>query len=167
MAFNLNTFKSAALTQGGYRPSLFDIEISRAGSRLRLLAQAAQVPSYTVGSIEVPYFGRKIKLAGDRTYAEWTTTIMIDETFETRRQLERWQMDINSAETNLRAQIGNAYKEDARVRLYGKAGNVIRTYRLIGCWPSDIAPIELDWNTTDTVAIYTVTWQFDYLDAGR
>lgn len=167
MAFNLSTFKTGALPQGGFRPTLFEIrETSRLGAQASLLCQASQVPSLTMGFVEAPYFGRKIKMAGDRTYAEWTTTLMLDETFDVRRQLEEWNIGMNSAEENLRAEIATAYKEDVEVLLYGKQGNVIREYKLIGCWPSDIGTLELDWNATDTLSTYTVTWQFDYMAEG-
>lgn len=166
MAFNLSTFKSGALPQGGFRPSLFEINVSRLGSGASLLGMSSQVPALTMGVIEAPYFGRKIKLAGDRIYAEWVTTLMVDEDFDVRSQLEDWNIAMNAAETNLRAEIANAYKEDVQVKLYGKQGNIIRAYNLVGAWPSDVGTIELDWNTTDTIGTYTVTWQFDYMGTG-
>lgn len=166
MPFNLSTFKSAGLPQGGFRPSLFEINVSRLGNNVGLLGMSTQVPALTMGIIEAPYFGRKIKLAGDRIYAEWITTIMIDEDFDVRSQLEDWNIAMNAEETNLRAEIANAYKEDVQVKLYGKQGSVIREYNLVGCWPSDVGAIELDWNTTDQIGIYTVSWQFDYMGTG-
>lgn len=167
MAFNLSTFKTGALPQGGFRPTLFEIrETTRLGTGAGLLCQAAQVPAQTMGVVEVPYFGRKIKLAGDRTYAEWTTTFMVDESFDVRRQLEDWNLAMNSAEENLRAEIATAYKEDVQVLLYGKQGSVIREYNLIGCWPADVSTIELDWNQAGTISTYSVTWAFDYMDVG-
>lgn len=167
MPFNLTTFKSAGLPQGGYRPTLFEVDIARLGQRFSLLAQSAQVPALTMGMIDVPYFGRKIKLAGDRTYAEWTCTVMMDEDFNARAELENWNLQMNSEETNLRELIAEGYKEDLEVKLYGKQGSVLRTYKLIGAWPSDIGTIELDWNTVDTIATYTVTWQFDWMGEGQ
>lgn len=167
MAFNLSTFKTGALPLGGFRPTLFEVrETSRLGAQASLLCQATQVPAFTMGVIEAPYFGRKIKMAGDRTYAEWTTTVLMDETFDVRRELEDWNLAMNTAETNLRTEIAGAYKEDVQVILYGKQGNAVREYNLIGCWPMEIGPIELDWNTTNELSIYQVTWQFDFMDVG-
>jgi len=37
---------------------------------------------------------------------------------------------------------------------------------LEGCWPTDVGVINLDWNTTDTIATYEVTWAFDYMNEG-
>lgn len=167
MAFNVQTFKSAALSQGGYRPALFEVQVTTLGEEFNLLCMSSQVPSYTTGVIEVPYFGRKIKIAGDRTYAEWTTTAMIEEDFGQRKVLEAWAEKVNGHTSNVR-QYGSPedYKEDATIKLYGKQGSVKQAYVLQGCWPVDIGTIELDWNTTDTIGTYTVTWAFDYFGPG-
>lgn len=166
MAFSVTSFKSQGLQRGGYRPALFEVRVSHIGQEFSLLAQSTNVPALTMGVIEVPYFGRKIKVAGDRTYAEWTTTVMVEEDFSARGALEQWQMDMNRGASNVRTLINEEYKKEAEVLLYGKAGNVIRTYKLIGCWPTDVGTIELDWNTTDTIGTYTVTWAFDFMEEG-
>jgi phage tail-like protein len=164
MTFSVTSFKSNALQRGGYRPTLFEVEFSKMGQQFSYLCQATNVPALTVGTIEVPYFGRKIKVAGDRTYAEWSTTVMIDEDFRTRDVVENWSMQINQGDTNRRQLFNEQYKEDVTIKLYGKGGNVLRRYKLIGAWPTDVGTIDLDWNTTDTIAIYTVTWAFDYMN---
>lgn len=166
MAFSVTEFKSRGLQRGGYRPALFEVRVTYIGQEFSFLCQSTNVPAMTMGVIEVPYFGRKIKIAGDRTYAEWTTTVMVEEDFAARNALEQWQMDINRGDSNVRALVNEEYKREAQVRLYGKAGNVIRTYNLAGCWPSDVGTIELDWNTTDTIGTYTVTWAFDFMNEG-
>jgi len=168
MSFNIDNFKRGALSQGGFRPALFDVQVTTLGEEFNFLCMSTQVPSFTTGIIEVPYFGRKVKIAGDRTFAEWTTTVMIEEDFSQRRALEQWAEQINSAVENTRAYASpEDYKEDATVKLYTKQGDVAQTYKLQGCWPSDIGTIELDWNTTDTIGLYTVTWSFDYFEPGE
>jgi hypothetical protein len=119
-----------------------------------------------MGIIEVPYFGRKVKVAGDRTFAEWTTTAMIEESFSQRASFEEWSRLMNDGPTNERSQANEDYKTDVDVLLYGKNGSVIRSYTLVGCWPSDVGTIELDWGTTDTIGTYTVSWSFDYMQPG-
>lgn len=165
MAFNLNTFKAFALENGGYRPSLFEVQISYLGQDFSFLCQASQVPAMTMGVVEVPYFGRKIKVAGDRTYADWSTTVMIEEDFTSRAELENWNLKINEPIANIRDPefIAENYKQTANVILYSKNGVPVRTYTLEGCWPSEVGTVELDWNTTDTIGTYTVTWSFDYM----
>ena len=83
MAFNINEIRSQ-LALGGARPALFQVIMnnpanSGGDAKIPFMARAAQIPASTVGTIEVGYFGRKIKIAGDRTFAEWTVTITNDE----------------------------------------------------------------------------------------
>ena len=83
MAFNINEIKSQ-LALGGARPSLFQVTLTNpvnaaADLKFPFMCRAAQMPASTLGTIEVPYFGRKVKIAGDRTFAEWTVTLIQDE----------------------------------------------------------------------------------------
>lgn len=167
MSFSVTAFKSAGLKQGGFRPALFEVFVARAGGqRISLQCQSTNAPAFTVGQIEVPYFGRKIKIAGDRVYSEWTTMVVEDEDFVVRNALEQWQMQINRGDSNIRSQMNEAYKDRGQVKMFSKSGSVIRTYTLEGLWPVDVGTIELDWNVTDTIGNYTVTWAFDWMNEG-
>ena len=104
MAFNINEIKSQ-LTFGGAKASLFQVQITNpingiADLKTPFMVQAAALPESTLGTIEIPYFGRKVKLAGDRTFAEWTVTIMNDEDFLIRNAMENWMAAINSHQGN-------------------------------------------------------------------
>jgi hypothetical protein len=168
MPFSLQNFRNQALAQGGYRPSLFEVQVDTLGEEFNLLCMSSQVPTFTTGIIEVPYFGRKIKVAGDRTFQEWTTTVMLEEDFSQRQILEDWAQQINAHDTGQRdgGFFAEAYKKAATIKMYGKTGDKIREYELEGCWPTDVGTIELDWNTNDTIGTYTVTWAFDYMRPG-
>jgi hypothetical protein len=115
--------------------------------------------------IEVPYFGRKIKIAGDRTFAEWTVTLINDEDMIIRNAMEEWSNNINSHLGNLRS-FGSAsptlYKANATVTHFGKTGLPLRSYTFNGLFPTEVSPIDLDWNTTDTLEEFTVTFQYDH-----
>ncbi len=124
------------------------------------MAKAATIPESTMGMIEVPYFGRKIKVAGVRSYADWQVTIINDEDFSVRRTLEAWHGVINSSEGNIRS-ISN-YRSTARVQQYDKGGAVIRSYEMINCWPLQISQIDLAWDNGDAIEEFSVTWAFDY-----
>jgi len=164
MAFNIDTFKGV-LPGGGARPTLFSVELTGAEYyKVPFLAKAASLPASTLGTIELSYFGRKVKVAGDRTYAEWSITIINDEDFTIRNGLENWHAKVNHASSNLRSMTN--YKSDAKVHQYGKTGNKIRTYNFVGLWPSEIGAIELAWDTNDAVEEYTVTLQYDYWTVG-
>ena len=169
MAFNINEIRSQ-LTLGGARNSLFQVTIQNpangvADIKVPFLVKAAQIPASTLGTIEVPYFGRKIRLAGDRTFADWTVTVINDEDFLIRNALEQWSNQIQSLQGNLRAFGGaspSLYKAQAQVTQFSKTGLPIRTYTFNGIYPSVISPIELDWNATDTIEEFQVTFQYDY-----
>ena len=129
------------------------------------MVQASQIPESTLGTIEVPYFGRKIKLAGDRTFAQWTVTVINDEDFLIRNAMEAWSAAINSHQGNLRG-FPNAsplnYKSQAQVVQYSKTGEILRTYQFNGIYPQSVASIPVDWNTTDDIERFDVTFDFDW-----
>lgn len=169
MAFNINEMRSQ-LTAGGAKASLFQVQITNpvngiADLKVPFMVQATSIPESTLGTIEVPYFGRKIKLAGDRTFPQWTVTVINDEDFLIRNAMEAWSAAINSHQGNLRG-FGTAsatsYKAQAQVTQYSKTGVPIRTYQFNGIYPQSIASIPLDWNTTDDIERFDVTFDFDW-----
>jgi hypothetical protein len=169
MAFSVNEIRSQ-LTLGGARNTLFQVQIQNpangvADIKVPFMVRTAQIPGSDLGIIEVPYFGRKIRLAGDRTFADWTVTVINDEDFLIRNAMEQWSNQINSLRGNLRTFGGAApslYKANAQVTQYSKTGVPIRIYTFNGIFPQTIAPIELDWNATDQIEEFTVTFQYDW-----
>ena len=173
MAFNVNDFISNGLQYGGARPALFEVYLTppavigltqQSVSKLTFMCQAANLPPSTMASIEIPYFGRKIKIAGERTFQDWQLTSLNDEDFMVRSLFEKWSNALNSLEANLRGDGLNTenYKADMQVIQYGKDGNVIRSYTVIGAFPTDISAIDLNWNTTGSVETFTASIAYDY-----
>ena len=169
MALNINEIRSQ-LVLGGARPSLFQVVFNNPANaagdaKVPFMARAAQLPASTLGTIEVPYFGRKIRLAGDRTFAEWTVTVMNDEDFLVRNSMEEWMQNINSHLGNLR-KFGSGspsqYKENAQVIQYSKTGLPIRQYTFNGMWPIEVSTIDLAWDANDTIEEFSVTFQYDW-----
>jgi hypothetical protein len=117
-----------------------------------------------MSSIEVPYFGRKIKIAGERTFSDWQLTILNDEDFKVRSLFEKWSNALNSLEANLRGNNLNTenYKAQMEVIQYSKDGNAIRAYGIVGAFPTDVSAIDLNWNTTGSVETFTVGLAYDY-----
>lgn len=164
MAFNINEMR-AGLVGGGARPSQFEVIITNpissiADIKVPIMCKASQIPGYSIGKIEIPYFGRKIPIPGDRVVNDWTVTIMNDETFDIRNALEEWQNAMNSQQGNIATRGSNPslYTSQATVRQFGKAGNVIRTYEINGIFPMDISPIDLSWESIDIIEEFQVTW---------
>jgi len=164
MAFNINEFKSQ-LTGGGARPTLFQVQITNpilanADFKLPFMVKTAALPGSSVGSYVVPYFGRQIKYAGDRRFDNWQVTIINDEDFAIRNAMEAWSNAINSHDSNTRALPQN-YKSNAIVTQYSKDGNALRTYVFEGLHPIDIDPISLNWEQTDSIEEFGVSFQYD------
>lgn len=169
MAFNINDMKSQ-LVYGGARQNLFQVQILNPANgsgdlKTPFMVQAAQIPSSDLGIIPVFYFGRQMKLAGDRTFGEWTVTIINDEDFLIRNAMEEWSNRINRLERNIRDI--SRYKSTASVTQFAKDGSRIRTYEFNGIFPSNITPIDLDWSTTDQIESFQVTFQYDYWQIGQ
>lgn len=169
MAFNVNEIRSQ-LTLGGARQSLFQVQFTNpansvADIKLPFLCKSSNIPASTLGVIEVPYFGRKVRLAGDRVFADWPITVINDEDFLIRNALEEWSATINSHRGNLRG-FGAAspllYKSTAEVTQFSKIGIPIRVYKFNGIFPSEISPIEVAWESTDSIEEFSVTFQYDW-----
>lgn len=174
MAFNIDDLR-ANLNLGGARPTLFDVVVTNkidgsADQKMMFTCKAAQLPAATVGTIEAPYFGRKVKLAGDKTFAEWTVTVINDEDFAVRNAMETWHQAINSHLPNLReggaTSAPATYKSQAQVRQYSKDGNIIKVYEFDGLWPSEVGAIDVSWESNDTLEEFTVTFQYDFWTSG-
>lgn len=161
--FNISTFTSRF--QDGARPNLFEVRITGfAGSEdLQFLGKSTSIPGSTLGIIEVPYYGRAVKLAGNRTFADWSVTVINDENFALRAAFETQMARINGHEQNTAEVLTlNDYSFTGEVIQFARDGNPVATYTLNGMFPTDISPIELDWGSNDTIEEYTVTFAYQY-----
>lgn len=169
MTFNINDIRSQ-LVGGGARSSHFRVIISNpfvpaADIKVPFMVKAASMPAFNIGRIEVPYFGRKINVPGDRTWDDWSTTVINDEDHIVKNSLEVWHNQMNAFERNI-AQAGsnpNLYKSTATVTSYGKDGTELRVYQLNGIFPVRVEQIDLAWETTDQIQEFQVQWAFDDL----
>jgi hypothetical protein len=173
MAFNVAEFR-ANMVGDGARPNLFQVSLTfptlvangvAASQKATFMAKAAQLPGSTVGMVSVPYFGRELKFAGNRTFPDWTITVINDEDFTIRNTMESWMNSINSHAGNVRdagASNPSSYSVDAEVIQYGKTGNELKRYTFVGVFPVDMAPIDLDWGSNDTIEEFSVTFAYQY-----
>lgn len=174
MAFSINDFKAHGLQFNGARPALFEVNFNGTAPLLgdtlfatkhQYMIKAASLPASIIDAVDVPYFGRKVKYAGDRTFANWAVTVMNDEDFVIRRAFEKWHALINSMEPNLMDPIafaGLQYKQDAVIYQYGKQGNVIAGYNFVGMFPINVQAIATDWEATNQIEQFQVEFAFDY-----
>ena len=182
MAFQISEFTSA-LSGDGARPNLFQVMMTglpggagQSGQPFTFLCKSAQLPGSTIGTIPMYYFGREAKMAGNRTFADWSVTVVNDENFSVRNSIEVWMNAINSNQGNLRLTSmpvtgggsgGQPYAINATVNQFSKSSNVgvggvIKSYSFVGLFPVDLSPIDLDWGTNDTIEEFTVTFAYQY-----
>jgi hypothetical protein len=175
MAFNVNEFRSQMIGDGA-RPNLFEISMpfpgfsapGNAQTKLTFMCKTAQLPGATIGVVPVQYFGRELKFAGNRTFADWTITVINDEDFSVRNAFERWMNGINSHNLNVRNPVALSplgYTVDGDVTQFGKKGDILKKYKFIGMFPSDITPIDVDWGANDTMEEFSVTLTYQWWES--
>jgi hypothetical protein len=166
----VDDFKSK-LRGGGARPNLFQVTINYPGfangdaELTSFLVEAASLPGSTFGTIVIPFRGRQLKMAGDRTFAEWNTTIINDTDFAVRDAIERWMNGINahSANTGLTSPI--AYEADLKVDQLDRNGEVIKTYTFRGAYPQDMSEIALSYGDNDNIERFQCVWSYQYFES--
>lgn len=170
MTFNINNFRNQGIINGGARPSLFQIELGQLPSTLDTIAskrftftcRGSQIPPAIIDSVEVPYFGRKVKFAGDRTFPDWSVTVINDEDYTVRDMFESWSSLMNGYVNNIKMAPFNTYKTTAKVTHFGKGKVIIKEYIIDGIFPTSIDPMDLDWDATNTIQTFGVTFAYDW-----
>jgi len=161
----------AKLIGGGARANLFKATIAfpayAAGDTelTQFMCKAAQLPASVVGQIDVPYRGRQMKIAGDRTYENWSVTIINDTGFEVRDAMERWQNGINSHVSNGGLINPADYEADLSVDQLDKNGGVVKTYTFRSAWPVNVSSIEVSNDSADTIEEFTVEFAYQYWES--
>ena len=172
----IKDFKSK-LIGGGARPNLFEVElafpdgegspvaVNEVVENARFLVKAAALPSSTIAPIEIPFRGRILKIAGDRTFETWTITILNDSTFTIRSAMEKWMNYINKLDNGTGVTDPSLYQKDAVVKQLDRDGKVLRKYKFWDIFPTNISTIDLSYDTTDTIEEFTVEMQVHYWEA--
>ena len=169
---NLSGF-TQALQGGGARANQFSVTMGGAGAsgltgNFHFLCRSAQVPALTIGEVAVPYRGRTIYLAGDRTYDAWTVTIMNDRNYSVRSFLENWMDDMGDIGGTTRANTLSAseYYGNATVSQLDRNNSAIRSYKLEGVWPTTIDAIDLSYDANDAIEEFGATFRFNWMTIG-
>ena len=135
--------------------------------KLQFLCKAASLPASTIASIDIPFRGRQLKVAGDRTFAEWTITIINDTDFSIRNAFEEWMNVINAHVANVGPSGLNSYIQQAQVEQLSREGpslnpTSLKTYLFEGTWPSEVSVIELSYESENQLEEFTVNLQYQY-----
>jgi len=156
----ISDFKSK-LTGGGARPNLFEVELAFP-SAVAIENDVLQKSRFLV---EVPFRGRILKIAGDRTFETWTITVLNDVDFVIRSAFEKWMNIINSMEDATGVQNPDEYQKDAMVHQLDRDGGILRSYKFWDIFPTNISTIDLSYETTDTLEEFTVEMQVQWWEA--
>ena len=168
---NINDFK-AKLAGGGARANQFKVTMpfpgySQVGGEiedLAFLCRATSIPSMEIANIAVPFRGRAIKIAGDRTIPSWSVTVYNDTNFRLRNAFERWQNGINNMSDNEGLTNPVDYQVDAFLDHLDRNGNTIKSYTLRGVYPTAIAGIPLDYEEAGAIEQFEVTLEYQFFD---
>ncbi len=161
----------AKLKGGGARPNLFKATINfpgYAGGNVELtsfMCRAAQLPGSIMSEIIVPFRGRELKIAGDRTFDVWSPTIINDTDFDVRNAMERWMNGINAHSDNSGLTNPVDYQADLIVEQLDRDGSTLKTYNFRGCFPTNIDPIDLSYDPAAAIEEFSVTFQVQYWES--
>lgn len=172
MAFNINEFIGNGLRLGGARPTLFDVILTvpaaipgvgpEGESKFRFTCKATSAPASSISPINVGFFGRVLKVAGDRDFQDWSVTVMNDEDFVVRDMFEAWHNAINTIVSNRKIVQGNSYATSGLITQYGKTGNVIKQYQIFDLFPTNIGDMTLNWDNQNQIQEFNVTFAYNY-----
>ena len=173
---NITEFRSR-LAGGGARSNLFEVEITFPSlaiderlvtDKVPFMVKAAEIPASNLGNIPVPYRGRVLPVAGDRTFDPWTVTVINDTDFQIRDAMEKWSNSINDLQTAQGTINPEDYQTSAKVKQLSREGvnpgdpeKTLRTYNFVGIYPNTVSDIALDFGATDQIEEFQVT--FNYL----
>jgi hypothetical protein len=169
----ITDFKSK-LTGGGARPNLFEVILSFPETvkpdnttidKARFLVKAANLPASNVAPIDVPFRGRILKIAGDRTFDTWTITVINDTDFSIRSAFEKWMNTINKVSDNTGTTNPADYQADAYVYQLDRTGETLRAYHFYDIFPTNISTIDLSYESTDAIEEFTVEMQVQWWEA--
>ena len=168
---NINDFK-AVMKGGGARGNQFQVTMpfpgfAATGGETRVmsfLCKATNLPGMTLGEVPVPFRGRQLFIAGDRTFEPWTTTIFNDTDFLIRNAMERWSNEINALSDNSGLENPADYQVDAFVDQLDRAGQVIKSYTFRGLWPLTIGNIDVAYETNDAIETFEATYRYQFFE---
>ena len=166
----------------GVKPNMFMVDVNFPGALSKsaddlettnIMCKSAALPGSNLGVIEVPFRGRTVKIAGDRTFDTWTVTFFNDKDFKLRAFFEEWANKINTHEANTSELFvpnsSTGYTADLKVKQLEKddttTGSVLRQYTLFYCFPTNVSQIDLAYDSNDQIEEFTVEWQYSYFKA--
>jgi|TARA_R110002012_G_scaffold57766_2_gene149038 hypothetical protein len=163
----------AKLVGGGARPNLFKVTMAfpayvTANVELAsYMCKATSMPASTIAPIAVPFRGRNLQIAGDRTFDPWSVTIINDTDFNVRNSFEQWMNGINQHKLNTGLTQPSSYMADMIVEQLDKDGTVEKTYNIRGTFPTNLGAIELSYDSENAIEEFEVELQIQYWESNK
>ena len=151
----------------GQRVSLFRVRgafghTNQSLNNTEFMIKSAQFPASNIGVIEVPYRGRKIKTPGDRVFNEWSISVLLDKENEMYDAFVGWMDGLNSHSNVESAGQATNLRQDWTITSLAPDGTDNSEVVMKNCFPTEVGTVDFNWETTDTIAEFAVTMQFDY-----
>ena len=177
MAITSNVSNFLTQVKQGVRPNMFQVDITFPGTveadqtLVSYMCKSAALPASNIGVIEVPFRGRTVKIAGDRTFDNWSATFINDKEMKSRAYFEQWLNQINTHKANTGAiQDPTAYGRSVVIRQLEKdnspAGSELRSYKLLYAFPISTSAIDLAYDSNDQIEEFSVEFQYSYWTVG-
>ena len=166
----VDDFKSK-LTGGGARANLFKATVNfpgYAGGDVELtsfMCKSAALPSSNITPIVVPFRGRQLKIAGDRTFEPWTVTILNDSSMSIRSAMEAWMNGINQHANNTGLVNPTDYQADLIIEQLNKAGEVTKRYDIRGAFPVNVSEVGLSYDAENSISEFSVSFEYQYWES--
>jgi len=163
----------AQLTGGGARPNLFKVTMAFLSyvtadvTKASYMCKAASMPASTIAPIAIPFRGRNLQVAGDRSFDPWSVTIINDTDFNVRNSFEEWMNGINQHNENTGLTQPSSYMADMIVEQLDKDGTTKKTYNIRGTFPTSLGAIELDYTQENAIEEFTVELQVQYWESDK
>jgi hypothetical protein len=158
---SIDQFK-AQLIGGGPRANRFRVFLPRSGNKIEFLAKATSIPAATIGVTEVPFRGHVLKLAGERTFENWSVTIINDVEFSARNALEAWQEEIQAYDSGEGSTNTDYLLSRAYVEQLNKDDSVLARYEFFNMFPVSVGAIELSYDTVDELEEFEVEFAISH-----
>lgn len=170
MAFGIDEFLAKGLPLNGARPSQFYVELSPPpilgynSDSFKFACKAASIPPEIIGQVPVAYFGRYIKVNGDREFPDWTVTVNNDANWLIRKMMQAWSQAMNYHVSNvMESNVWPMdYKRSASVTQMRQDGATIATYEFYGLFPTMVGDIVLGWEDMNAIEQFDITFAYDY-----
>jgi len=159
-----------AMREGGARQYLFSVYFNFPSSigileddmkkNIKYYVRTSSLPESTYEDIVIPYPGYSFKMAGNRTYADWTVSLNIDKKNDVLKIFHDWHnMIYNPQDHTYSAPI--QYMLNQNLWMLGPDLKPTSEYVLYAAWPKAIGNITMDYSSTELMSV-DITFSYQY-----